>query len=349
LDLIRQNGEVIPDPTELDIRRYVRSDLHSTLERGERFFIQAARRRGRLTPDERARLGPVRGALLGDPQFRRKREFDLEYQDGALSRHFYAVDRPITDEHVIEAYCKYLRGDGSWRSDFQWEKLDLLEYAKRRALLAMPQVFRKPRRRPARRRRRPPVWRCSGGAASRAFGVGRHQRAGALGPARSAAEARPTELHFQSGAVIAEPTEIDIKKYVINERFSILSRDPDTYIQCARTDGLSRLERTPYAIVTGEEWLAERERARKREYLLEYQEGGIDRHFVAIDRPVTIDRVIKAFCKYLRGDESWWTEFRWRKLDLSKVPKKRVLPPMPRELRLPRLRPTRKRRRPKPR
>ena len=100
------------------------------------------------------------------------------------------------------------------------------------------------------------------------------------------------ELTFASGRVIADPAEADVLAQIGREEFAILGVNPDTYIQCAAQTG------PPY------------------EYVLEYQDGSIDEHYAAVDGPITLDRVTAAFLKYLRGDPSWWSDFRWEKMDL---------------------------------
>ena len=101
------------------------------------------------------------------------------------------------------------------------------------------------------------------------------------------------ELTLESGRVIADATEADILSSVEGEDFAILGGDPDTYIQCAEQS------EPPY------------------EYILEYQEGSLERHYRAADGPVTLDRVIAAFIKYLRRDSSWRSDFRWERITLS--------------------------------
>jgi hypothetical protein len=49
----------------------------------------------------------------------------LEYQDGSGDEHYRAVDEHITLGRVLSAFRKYLGRDPSWRTDFQWEKLEL--------------------------------------------------------------------------------------------------------------------------------------------------------------------------------------------------------------------------------
>jgi hypothetical protein len=70
-----------------------------------------------------------------------------------------------------------------------------------------------------------------------------------------------------------------------------LGADPDTYLQCAEQ------QEPPY------------------EYVLEYQDGSLDRHYHAVDGPITLDRVLAAFIKYLRRDSSWRSDFRWEMIE----------------------------------
>ena len=100
------------------------------------------------------------------------------------------------------------------------------------------------------------------------------------------------ELTLESGRVVPDPTEDDIRSSIEGEEFAILGDDPDTYIQCAEQ------REPPY------------------EYVLEYQDGSLDRHYQAVDGPITLDRVVAAFRKYLRRDPSWRSNFRWEKMDL---------------------------------
>ncbi len=100
------------------------------------------------------------------------------------------------------------------------------------------------------------------------------------------------KLSLESGRVIANATEDDILASVEHEEFAILGIDPDTYIQCAKRQGLPN------------------------EYFLEHQDGSLDRHFQAVDRPITLDRVVSAFLRYLRLDASWRSDFQWDKMEL---------------------------------
>jgi hypothetical protein len=88
--------------------------------------------------------------------------------------------------------------------------------------------------------------------------------------------------------------ESDILEWFEGEDcYGILSpiEDRMTYIQCAKND--------------------------EQMYHLEYQDGSLDKHFRAADDQITRERVLAAFRKFLRGDASWRTDFRWEKMDLE--------------------------------
>jgi hypothetical protein len=101
------------------------------------------------------------------------------------------------------------------------------------------------------------------------------------------------QLTLESGRTIEDPTERDIETLIAEEAFAILESRDYVYIQCAVQDD------------EGEE------------YVLEYQDGSLDRHFQAVDEPIGRDRVTAAFIKYLRGDPSWLSDFRWEKMELD--------------------------------
>jgi hypothetical protein len=56
----------------------------------------------------------------------RKRGIELEYQVDSLGNHFRAFDSSLTMERVITAFQKYASRDDSWKTDFQWEHLDVM-------------------------------------------------------------------------------------------------------------------------------------------------------------------------------------------------------------------------------
>ena len=50
--------------------------------------------------------------------------FVLEYQEGSPEDH-YATTGAVTARAVIEALQAYARGDGSWKTRFAWERVQL--------------------------------------------------------------------------------------------------------------------------------------------------------------------------------------------------------------------------------
>ena len=50
-------------------------------------------------------------------------------------------------------------------------------------------------------------------------------------------------------------------------------------------------------------------------YLLEYQDGSVDLHYQT-ENPVSYSRAVSAFIWYLRGDESWLSEFAWERIEI---------------------------------
>jgi hypothetical protein len=48
--------------------------------------------------------------------------FTLEYQDGSTDNHF-AAQGHLTAADVVSAMTKYLLGDLSWHTDFEWQKI----------------------------------------------------------------------------------------------------------------------------------------------------------------------------------------------------------------------------------
>lgn len=100
------------------------------------------------------------------------------------------------------------------------------------------------------------------------------------------------QLEFESGVTIPSPTDTDFTR-IEGEEFAILSReDSNTYIQCDE--------------MTEPPW----------EYVLEYQDGSINKHYRAIGGAIKLDQIIAAFRKYHDGDASWLTDFEWELMDL---------------------------------
>jgi hypothetical protein len=53
-------------------------------------------------------------------------------------------------------------------------------------------------------------------------------------------------------------------------------------------------------------------------YILEYQDGSLDRHYVCPDADLGIDAVISAFRSYARDDDDWRTALSWQRQELDK-------------------------------
>lgn len=103
---------------------------------------------------------------------------------------------------------------------------------------------------------------------------------------------RNMTLQLESGKLIRDVEDQDIRAKVEGEAFAILSADDNTYLQCAEQS------EPPYG------------------YVLEYQEGSTKNHYAATDGPITLERVLAAFVKYLHGDDSWRSDFTWKKVKL---------------------------------
>ncbi len=49
----------------------------------------------------------------------------LEYRDGSADSHFSTRTPVSSIDHVISAFQKYLVGDDTWKSDFEWTRDEL--------------------------------------------------------------------------------------------------------------------------------------------------------------------------------------------------------------------------------
>ena len=103
------------------------------------------------------------------------------------------------------------------------------------------------------------------------------------------------KLELESGDVFDDPDEATMRRAIEEEGFAILGDDPMRYIQCAKQ------EEEPF------------------EWVLEYQDGTLERHFRAVDGPVTLERVLSAFTRYLANDPSWIADFTWETDDLTSL------------------------------
>lgn len=101
-------------------------------------------------------------------------------------------------------------------------------------------------------------------------------------------------LETSNGATVTNPDERRIDEALQNlagdDAFAILSKDEMTYIQAAGTsaDG----------------------------FVLEYQDGDTDRHFIASGGPHSLDRASKAFRQYAVADLQWRNDFQWEQQEL---------------------------------
>jgi hypothetical protein len=95
-----------------------------------------------------------------------------------------------------------------------------------------------------------------------------------------------------SDRLIRDAAESDIQACVEGDDFfGVLRARPHAYISCFKLD--------------------------ETEYNLEYQDGSVDKHYRATNNPITLDGVLSAFRKYMRGDPSWRTDFRWEKMEFG--------------------------------
>ena len=103
-------------------------------------------------------------------------------------------------------------------------------------------------------------------------------------------------LEWPNGGFDSEPTEEKIEELVLGEEYVILSSGELTFIQTAKR--------------TGPPW----------GHVLEYQDGAVVEHYRAPGKLMSFHRAARAMCKYLRGDESWRTDFRWEWVNLAVEP-----------------------------
>jgi len=94
----------LPNATETDIRKAFADDNGRgefiILRESDQFYIQAA--------------GENDGPYI------------LEYREGGGDRHYRCTrGMDMNKSEVESAFVKYLKGDMSWKTDFQWEQVDL--------------------------------------------------------------------------------------------------------------------------------------------------------------------------------------------------------------------------------
>ena len=54
-------------------------------------------------------------------------------------------------------------------------------------------------------------------------------------------------------------------------------------------------------------------------FILEYQDGALDRHHRCVDDNLELLAIQRAFQLYFNGDDRWLTEFEWQPVDLSNL------------------------------
>lgn len=102
-------------------------------------------------------------------------------------------------------------------------------------------------------------------------------------------------LHFERGPAIDRPAPDQLsdglrRLSLPDNSFAILDGGPLTYLQVAAEGG--------------------------GRYLLEYQEGSVDRHYQATS-PLSLDQVTAAFLSYLGEDARWRTAAEWRRIPVG--------------------------------
>ncbi len=102
------------------------------------------------------------------------------------------------------------------------------------------------------------------------------------------------QLQVESGKLIKGVTAAQLRKAIDGEKFAILGGGPrsGTYIQTAQQD------EAPFL------------------YILEYQEGSLAEHFEAVHKGIALDAIVATFTKYMKGDESWRSDFTWKRMKL---------------------------------
>jgi hypothetical protein len=100
MDLELESGLVLRQVAEGDLADHIVGEDFAILSDGPQAYVQCAKQ------------SPSSGYVL-------------EYQDGSVKEHYAATGGPIALDRVVSAFVKYLRRDPSWRSDFQWERVEI--------------------------------------------------------------------------------------------------------------------------------------------------------------------------------------------------------------------------------
>jgi len=112
-------------------------------------------------------------------------------------------------------------------------------------------------------------------------------------------------LTLENGTAYENPDATEIESalrslsWATDNSFAILERTDLTYMQTAQEDDPNVDPQDPF-------------------FVLEYQDGSLDQHFHAVDRPIRLGRVIEAFVQYARDDTAWRQAFEWEQVDLGR-------------------------------
>ena len=96
-----ESGKIIENATAADIRDRLKGERFAVLTACAGTYLQCAEQ--------------------NDDPF----EYLLEYQEEDTDHHYHAVEEPIALAQVLSVFCKYLRGDESWKTEIRWEKMTL--------------------------------------------------------------------------------------------------------------------------------------------------------------------------------------------------------------------------------
>ena len=51
--------------------------------------------------------------------------FDLEYQLGNAHQHYRCTDESLTQQQVVEVFCRFVRREPDWNGTLQWKHMRL--------------------------------------------------------------------------------------------------------------------------------------------------------------------------------------------------------------------------------
>lgn len=115
-------------------------------------------------------------------------------------------------------------------------------------------------------------------------------------PSARATDQPNTELELESGAKLLNPSpeEVAAAIHTLDDdtnHFAILARSEMTYIQTARHSG--------------------------GKFVVEYQEGSLDQHFMAVRDDLQVEEVVDLFTQYQLTNPQWAESVEWKKEDLG--------------------------------